>query len=162
MALFGKLFTKKKFTVGEKELIEDFLTGASNDIDKQGFKVTFKRDRNLEAKFTTRFSDNDMICYNTFDQNKLLNYDQRELSFTKMHYFEVITKSFVKIDIHFVGRGTYEYDPLGPYYEGINVEGNHYEIETAHNNYQRIDPKEFFDTIRRIFVKNITTILKNK
>ena len=45
MALFGKLFTKKKFTVGEKELIEDFVTGASNDIDKQGFKVTFKINR---------------------------------------------------------------------------------------------------------------------
>ena len=66
MALFGKLLTKKKFTVGEKELIDDFVTDASNDIEKQGFKVTFKRNRDKKALH----SDDDLICYDIFYQNE--------------------------------------------------------------------------------------------
>ena len=40
---------RKKFTHEEEELIDQFLLNAAHELDKAGFKVTFKPNRNTKA-----------------------------------------------------------------------------------------------------------------
>ena len=45
----GKKFHRKKFTHEEEELIDQFLLNVAHELDKAGFKVTFKPNRNTKA-----------------------------------------------------------------------------------------------------------------
>ena len=171
MGLFGKFLTTKKFTDEERGLIDDFVLDASSDFKKHGYTINFKRDRditkpeNIPKTYTEtprsshEVQTTDRVVYELLYQNKKITKYGQQLTFVKYFYFSVLSKSLIRINIDFYGRD------INPYSEGIIVEGNHYETKTF-KNYKlttvTIDPKEFFDHMRGIFVKKMIEVVKNK
>ena len=153
MGLFGELFIEKKFTQEEQVLIDEFVLDAANELDKAGFKVTFKPDRNTKAKPTPGdWSVTDIARYELFYQGKTINGDssleKQDLIFYKTLSWRAFGKNHQELFIRFSKNR----DSMGETHWKNN-------IIFKNNNYS-INPKEYFDDFQKDFVKITISFIK--
>ena len=153
MGLFGELFIEKKFTQEEQVLIDEFVLNAANELDKAGFKVTFKPDRNTIVKPTADWeSVTDIARYELFYQGKRINayssIEKQYLEFCKALSWRPFTKNKQSLFIRFSKNRD-------------NMGETHWskDIIIKNNNYS-IDPKEYFDDFQKDFVKITISFIK--